>query len=77
MGDKVITVGDIEDELAKIPPQFLSHFNDPVRKQQYIQSIVDRMVFAEEAKVQRVHGARGREGEDRLLCRDGSSTRNT
>jgi peptidyl-prolyl cis-trans isomerase C len=50
MGDRVITVGDIEDELAKIPPQFLSHFNDPVRKQQYIQSIVDRMVFAEEAK---------------------------
>ena len=50
MGDKVVTVGDIEDELAKIPPQFLSHFNDPVRKQQYIQSIVDRMLFAEEAK---------------------------
>ncbi len=50
MGDKVITVGDIEDELSKIPPQFLSHFTDPVRKQQYIQSIVDRMLFAEEAK---------------------------
>jgi peptidyl-prolyl cis-trans isomerase C len=50
MGDKVITVGDIEEELSKIPPQFLSHFNDPIRKQQYIQSIVDRMIFAEEAK---------------------------
>lgn len=50
MGDKVITVGDIENELSKIPPQFLTHFTDPVRKQQYIQSVVDRMLFAEEAK---------------------------
>jgi peptidyl-prolyl cis-trans isomerase C len=50
MGDKVITVGDIEEELAKIPPQFISHFTDPQRKMQYIQSIVDRMVFSEEAK---------------------------
>jgi peptidyl-prolyl cis-trans isomerase C len=50
MGDKVVTVGDIEEELSKIPPQFISHFSDPQRKQQYIQSMVDRMVFAEEAK---------------------------
>lgn len=50
MGDKMVTVGDIEDELSKIPPQFLAHFTDPVRKQQYIQSIIDRMLFAQEAK---------------------------
>ena len=52
MGARVVTVGQIEAEFARIPPQFVSHFNDPQRKKDYVQNIVDRMVFAEEAKAQ-------------------------
>jgi peptidyl-prolyl cis-trans isomerase C len=50
MGERVVTVGQIEAEFARIPPQFVSHFNDPQRKKDYVQNMVDRMVFAEEAK---------------------------
>ena len=50
MGDKVVTVGEIEQELARIPPQFASNFADPKRKEQYIQNMIDRQVFAVEAK---------------------------
>ncbi len=52
MGDRIVTVGQLEAEFSRIPPQFVSHFNDPQRKKDYVQSIVDRMVFAEEAKAQ-------------------------
>jgi len=52
LGEKVVTVGEIEQELSRIPPQFASNFADPKRKEQYIQNMIDRQVFAKEAKAQ-------------------------
>ncbi len=50
IGSNVITVGDVEKELSKIPPQFASYFNSPKRKRQYVQNLVDREVFSKEAE---------------------------
>ncbi len=50
IGNNLITVQDVEKELSKIPPQFASYFNDPKRKRQYVQNLVDREVFSREAE---------------------------
>ncbi len=50
IGNKVITVADIDKELSKIPPQFASYFSSEKRKRQYVQNLVDREVFSKEAE---------------------------
>lgn len=50
IGERTVTVGQIEEEFSKIPPQFISHFNDPQRKEQYVQNMIDRIVFSKEAR---------------------------
>ncbi|MBP7865908.1 MAG: peptidyl-prolyl cis-trans isomerase [Acidobacteria bacterium] len=49
-GDFKVTVDDIERSFTNIPPQFLEHFNDPGRKENYILEFVNKIVFAKEAQ---------------------------
>jgi len=52
IGDRTVTLAEIKAEFARIPPQFISHFNTPEKKEQYVRNLVDRSLFSMEAKAQ-------------------------
>jgi peptidyl-prolyl cis-trans isomerase C len=52
IGDRVVTLAEIKAEFARIPPQFMAHFNTPEKKEQYVRNLVDRSLFSMEAKAQ-------------------------
>ena len=45
-----ITVGDIEQSLKYVPPQFMEHFDNPDKKEAFIREYVMKIIFAREAK---------------------------
>ncbi len=45
-----ITVGDIEQSLKYVPPQFMEHFDNPDKKEAFIREYVTKIIFAREAK---------------------------
>ena len=45
-----ITVGDIEQSLKYVPPQFMEHFDIPEKKEAFIREYVLKILFAREAK---------------------------
>ncbi|MBN2432744.1 MAG: peptidyl-prolyl cis-trans isomerase [Acidobacteria bacterium] len=52
IGDRTVTLAEIKAEFARIPPQFVAHFNTPEKKEQYVRNLVDRSLFSMEAKAQ-------------------------
>lgn len=52
VGDRVLTVGEIQQEFARIPPQFSSYFDQGERKEQHVQNLVDKLLFARKAREQ-------------------------
>lgn len=47
---RIITVGDIEEEISYIPPQYFSQYDDDKNKALFVNDHVKAVVYAEEAK---------------------------
>jgi len=50
IGDKKLTLAEVQVEFSRIPPQFASHFNSLEKKEQYVKNMVDRSLFSMEAR---------------------------
>lgn len=50
IGPRILTVDEVQAEFARIPPQFAAHFSAEDKKEQFVRNLVDRILFAMEAR---------------------------